>query len=278
MNLTSIFRHLPILLLLVACNGNREFEERYNSEIGLTERIEYYPNGKIKAKGFFKDGVQHGKATQYDENGRLLAKGNYRNGVLDGITEIYHPNGKLKEETTYSKGVPVGWSYEYRENGEKQAAYEYIIFEDEYIGNQRIRYSEAGEIIADSSHYITVSSDRDTISLGEEIKLRFKLEAPFYGSKSQVQLLIGGFDDQYRLVNPEVTDTIPGDGLRAEYTVRPTKKGTHVVRGRLKDYKVEPISAEEAMRRYNIKAENPNETGSRTESVYINFTERFYVK
>ncbi|TXK18383.1 toxin-antitoxin system YwqK family antitoxin [Pontibacter qinzhouensis] len=278
MNLALVLRILPFLLLMVACNSNREFEEKYDRETGLTERIEYYPNGKIKARGFFKDGIQHGKAIQYDESGKLEAKSTYLNGVLDGMLKIYYPNGKLKEETIYSKGVPVGWSYEYRENGKMQAAYQYYRFEDRYKGNQRIRYSEAGEIIADSSHYITVFSDRDTISLGEEIKLHFKLEAPFYGSKSQVRLEVGGFDDQYKLVNPKMTDTIAGDGLSAEYTVRPLRKGIHVVRGRLEDYKVEPISAEEAMKRYNIKAENPDEIGSRTESVYINFTEKFFVK
>lgn len=278
MNLTSIFRFLPFLLLLVACKGNREFEEKYDSETGLTERIEYFPNGKMRARGFFKDGKEHGEVIHYYETGKLEETSVYQKGVLDGIHKVYHPNGKLKEKTNYSKGVPVGWSYEYRENGKKRAAYQYYRFEDRYKAAQSIRYSEAGAIIADSSHYMTVSSSRDTISLGEEITFRFKLEAPFYGSKSQVRLEVGGFDDQYRLVNPTMTDTVPGDGLRAEYTVRPTKQGIHLVRGRLEDYKVEPISAEEALKKYNIKAENPGQIGSRTESVYINFTEKFYVK
>src|SRR5687768_15105243 len=133
MNLTSIFRFLPFVLLLVACNGKREFEEKYDNETGLTERIEYYPDGNIKAKGFFKD------------------------GVLDGTLKIYYPDGKLKEETNYYKGVPVGWSYEYRESGNKQVAYQYYRFEDRYKSNQRIRYNDTGAIIADSSHYMTVS-------------------------------------------------------------------------------------------------------------------------
>ncbi|MCC9139050.1 toxin-antitoxin system YwqK family antitoxin, partial [Pontibacter silvestris] len=110
MNLNSIFWFLPFVLLLVACNGKREFEEKYVSGTGLTERIEYYPDGNIKAKGFLKD------------------------GVLDGTLKIYYPNGQLKEETNYSKGMPVGWSYEYRENGK------YYRFEDRYKAAQRIRY------------------------------------------------------------------------------------------------------------------------------------------
>lgn len=278
MNLTSLLRILPLLLLLLACNNNGEFEERYDIDTGLTERIEYYPDGQIEARGYFKEGKKHGEFTFYYENRNLKERSFYQDDTLNGIAKTYHPNGRLMEETTYSKGEPIGWSYEYRENGVKHKAHQYIRFEDRYIGNQRIRYNEAGEVIPDSSHYMTVSSSSDTISLGEEFRLLFKLEAPFYGSQSQVQLHIGGFDERYRLVNPTMTDTISGDGLRAEYIVRPTKKGTHVVRGRLKDYKVEPISAEEAKKRYNIKVENPDEIGSRTESVYINFTESFYVK
>jgi hypothetical protein len=278
MNLALILRVLPFLLILVACNGNTDFKEKYDSQTGLTERIEYYPDGKIKARGFFKEGKRHGELLQYDESGKLEATVIYRDDVLDGISKIYYPSGELKRETYFSKGIPFGWSYEYWENGKRKLSRQFVEFEDDYKRNQFIAYNEAGAIIVDSSHYMTVSSSRDTIPLGEEIRLRFKLEAPFYGSKSQLRLEVGGFDDQYKLVNPEMTDTIAGDGLSAEYTVRPIKKGMHVVRGRLEDYKVEPISAEEAMKRYNIKADNPDEIGSRTESVYINFTEKFYVK
>lgn len=277
MNLTSLLRILPLVLLL-ACNSNKEFDERYDSETGLTERIEYYPDGQIKARGNFKEDKKHGEFLFYYENSNLKERSVYQDDLLEGTLRLYHLNGKLREETTYSKGEPIGWSYEYRENGVKHKAHQYIRFEDRYIGNQRIRYNEAGETIADSSHYITVSSERDTISLGEEIRLRFKLEAPFYGSRSQVRLLIGGFDEQYRHLNPAATDTIDGSGLTAEYTFIPEKKGKYVIRGRLSDYKVDSISAEEAMKRFNIKSNNPDETGTITENVFINFTEEFYVK
>lgn len=278
MNLTSLLRFLPSVLLLLACNSNKEFDERYNSETGLTERIEYYPDGQIKARGNFKEGKKHGGFIFYYENSNLKERSVYQDDLLEGILRLYHPNGKLREETTYSKGEPIGWSYEYRENGVKHKAHQYIRFEDRYIGNQRIRYNEAGEILPDSSHYITVSRDRDTISLGEEIRLRFKLDAPFYGSKSQVRLLVGGFDEQYRLVNLAATDTINGDGLSAEYRLIPKEKGKQVIRGRLEDYKVQQISDKELMERFEIKREDVNDVAYRTESVYINFSEEFYVK
>ncbi len=252
------------MLLLVACNGNREFDERYDSETDLTERIEYYPDGKVKAKGFFKEGKEHGEFVHYDEIGNLEETSVYRDGVLEGTLRVYYPNGKLKEETHYYGGIPVGWSYLYRENGEKKAAYQYIRFEDRYIAAQSIRYNEVGAIIADSSHYMTISSIHDTISLGEELRLRFKLEAPFYGSKSQVRLLVGGYDEQYRLVNPAETDTIYGDGLNVEYKVLPKNRGRHIVRGRLEDYRIVQL--------------NDGEFVSRKDEVYIYFTKEFYVR
>ncbi|WP_299820729.1 hypothetical protein [uncultured Pontibacter sp.] len=278
MNLTSIFRFLPFLLLLVACNNNREFEEIYDSETGLTERIEYHPDGKVKARGLFKEGKEHGEFIHYDEFGNLEETSAYRDGVLEGILKVYYPNGKLKEETYYSEGVPVGWSYLYRENGEKKAAYQYIRFEDRYIATQRIKYNELGAIIVDSSHYMTVSSKHDTVSLGEELRLHFKLDAPFYGSKSQVRLNFGGFDETYRLIDPAATDTVNGNGLKAELVVLPKRKGKHVVRGRLEDFRVEQISAEEAKKRFKVEVENPEEIGNVTESVYIYFTKEFYVR
>lgn len=271
-NFKIIFLSIMCCILLASCEQNQlkrdaagnTYHEVYNTSTGITERTEYYPNGKVRAKGYFKEGKKHGEFLQFYENGKLEATVVYRDDVLEGISKAFYPSGKLKGEIYYSKGLPVGWSYDYWENGEKKMGRHFVEFNGDSRRNQFIVYNDAGVAINDSSHYMTINSSHDTIPLGEEITLRIKLEAPFYGSKSQVRVLVGGFDEQYRLVNPAATDTINVEGLTAEFAVLSKKRGKNFIRGRLEDYKIEKI--------------NDDEFPYKKDEVHIYFTKTYYVK
>lgn len=44
--------------------------------------MEYYENGNIKEKYFYKKGELHGTFESYDEDGKLSEKHKYKNGVM----------------------------------------------------------------------------------------------------------------------------------------------------------------------------------------------------
>ncbi len=44
----------------------------------------YHENGKLKRKGFFKEGRLTGDFETYDKEGRLVNKATYRNGQVIG--------------------------------------------------------------------------------------------------------------------------------------------------------------------------------------------------
>lgn len=267
-----MLRSTLFLALLTSCTENeikdipdgKESHEVYNQETGLTERTEYYSNGNIRIKGYFKGDEKEGEFRQYDENGILEAVANYKKDNLNGTFKVFYPSGNLKQKVYYSNGKPIGWSYEFWENGKKRIARQFIDIIGDGRRNQIIEYDSAGMIIRDNSHYMTITSTNDTIALGDKITFYFKLEAPFFGSESQLRLLIGGFDNQYRLVDSTKVDTVMSQNLTAKYTVRPKKRGKYYVRGRLDDYKVEEIS----------NGRFPYEK----QEVHIYFTKEYYVK
>jgi antitoxin component YwqK of YwqJK toxin-antitoxin module len=53
-----------------------------------------YPNGTIRLRYQYTNGIPNGLSRSYNENGKLQSEIHFRNGVQEGITKIYHKNGK----------------------------------------------------------------------------------------------------------------------------------------------------------------------------------------
>jgi antitoxin component YwqK of YwqJK toxin-antitoxin module len=117
-------------------------------------RIDYYPDGKIKVVGSYKDSVAEGIRREYSHDGKitdayimhrgrvighgiideqgqkqgpwkeyymdgtLRAEGTYTNNVRTGLWKFYHPNGRLEQIGKYdAKGRGTGnWKW-YYDNG-----------------------------------------------------------------------------------------------------------------------------------------------------------------
>jgi antitoxin component YwqK of YwqJK toxin-antitoxin module len=97
----------------------------------LEVKTDYYPDGKIKSTGPYKNGQPFGAHRMYDENGAVIKAQVYDSGrvvaegVLDegnlqqGNWKEYHENGQISAEGSYVNGVKVGpWKY-YYSNGSK---------------------------------------------------------------------------------------------------------------------------------------------------------------
>ena len=82
------------------------------------EYNEYYPNGRLKIKGYYKmpapdvrSGVADGTWYYYTRHGRLIGTKQYRDGLADGAWMTYNKKGKLLAKKYFSKGFASGtWS------------------------------------------------------------------------------------------------------------------------------------------------------------------------
>lgn len=67
---------------------------------------EWYPSGKMQAKGFFENGSGH--IHYYYENGYILKEGHLKNDKEDGVWIYYYENGMKQSEGLYENGSPNG--------------------------------------------------------------------------------------------------------------------------------------------------------------------------
>jgi antitoxin component YwqK of YwqJK toxin-antitoxin module len=104
---------------------------------------DFYPNERLKSRGFYLNGKRDGDWEFFDKySGDLLVTGNYKDGIkegiwkeylgdnrlhfqesymdgkiLDGSWESYHYNGKIKSKGQYYKGKKHGLWESFYENG-----------------------------------------------------------------------------------------------------------------------------------------------------------------
>jgi antitoxin component YwqK of YwqJK toxin-antitoxin module len=92
----------------------------------LDVKNEYYPDGKIKSSGTYRDGIQEGIYREFSPVGQITHSKIYDMGTLtgegivkedgsrDGHWRDLYPDGKVKAEGDYNNGKEVGeWKYYY---------------------------------------------------------------------------------------------------------------------------------------------------------------------
>jgi antitoxin component YwqK of YwqJK toxin-antitoxin module len=121
-------------------NGSLKTIDKYINDIHqlnapelakLEVKTDYFPDGKVKSSGPYKDGVPFGAHRVYDTAGKVLKAQIFDSGrvvaegVLDpsnlqqGKWKEFHPNGQVSAEGNYVNGVKVGeWKFYYA-NGSK---------------------------------------------------------------------------------------------------------------------------------------------------------------
>ncbi|MCF8364921.1 MAG: hypothetical protein K9H16_04015 [Bacteroidales bacterium] len=78
----------------------------------------YYPDGKLRMEGEFKEGAKTGRWISFYSNGNKWSEGDYSEGVNDGKTITYHENGQKYYEGAYDNGKRSGvWKF-WDEKGE----------------------------------------------------------------------------------------------------------------------------------------------------------------
>jgi len=115
-----------------------------------------YPDGKIKAEGDYKDGLQVGEWKFYYPDGKLEQDGKFTSkGKYHGTWKWYYESGQLMREEEFDNGLKDGMHTEYDENGK-------IIEEGEYIKDQ-----EDGSWVLTIGDYLERGTYRDGLKNGK---------------------------------------------------------------------------------------------------------------
>jgi len=103
---------------LYARNGNIMLNSFFSADgKPIKELFEYYPDGNIKKKAFFKNDKQEGEYTVYYESGAIMQKVLYKNGVRNGEAIAYYENGNIEQKAYFVNGKKEKEHLYYDKNG-----------------------------------------------------------------------------------------------------------------------------------------------------------------
>jgi antitoxin component YwqK of YwqJK toxin-antitoxin module len=81
---------------------------------GNGTKTAYFPNGKLKEKYNYKDGLRDGPCEDWSINGYILLKGNFKQERKDGEWNYYYYTGDLEKTSNYKNGLLEGpYTYYY---------------------------------------------------------------------------------------------------------------------------------------------------------------------
>lgn len=89
--------------------------------------LEYYRDGKVKAKGHYKNGKRSDDWTRYYPGGQIAEKGFFDGGYKSDLWQSFYESGKIAWKGNFFKGIRSGfWRY-YYENGQLKGMTRYRI-------------------------------------------------------------------------------------------------------------------------------------------------------
>lgn len=79
--------------------------------------LEWYPDGTLRYKAYWKNNLGHGKWEYFHPNGQLRSESFYLEDIGQGIERSYFNNGQLQSDATYANGKKIGEELIYDVNG-----------------------------------------------------------------------------------------------------------------------------------------------------------------
>jgi uncharacterized protein len=128
----------------------------------LDIKTEYYPDGKIKIKGSYKDNIPEGISRYYSPDGKVDSSVVYKKGIIvgDGIVDDngtkqgpwkeYYDSGELKGEGKYIASQRIGlWKYFYKDGKVEQTG---IFLKNEIPDGEWIWYYDNGNKLREETY------------------------------------------------------------------------------------------------------------------------------
>jgi uncharacterized protein len=165
-------------------NGEKQPDAQEIAKLDVQN--EYWPNGKIRNSGTYRNGVAEGVYREYDTTGRIVksmiySAGNIagegivkEDGVKDGPWKEYYADGKLKAEGNYKDDKRVGeWKFYYPDGkveeigkfssaGKMTGVWKWyfasgqLLIEEEYVNGLKdgthTEYDEEGKVVEEGDY------------------------------------------------------------------------------------------------------------------------------
>ncbi|WP_034045128.1 hypothetical protein [Wocania ichthyoenteri] len=174
-------------------NGNKF--KKYHKKDGKYEGIyeEYYPDGNLKVKKVFENGVERDSIIYYNNNSSSsIMKIEYLS-VIDSVKQKYfHENGNLKKEgfVNLNRNAIGKWVF-YNDKKEISAVREYKNISGKEYLNQEWALNPRGDTLYYQSNFFNFYSSSDTIYLNEPFKGIVRVDCPLFKDKeSEIYILL----------------------------------------------------------------------------------------
>jgi len=227
----------------------------------------YYKSGVLLSTTSWRKGLRHGKNQFYYETGELKEISSSFKGVSHGDYKRYYKSGVLKEKGEFCMDVVVGDFYSYYKNGNLKSIGHSINLKGKQYTSGQIYYDSLNGEVVKNIDFVERVSESDTVTLGEDFKLRIELKDLGFTEDSSY-LVLANYADDFTLDSSSlIIDTIGMPNHRVTLLETPKDTGTYYFRGYVF---------------YFGKGKRKYEDGSIEEvdvhSFPIYFEHRFYVK
>ncbi len=195
-------------------------------ENGLLEIFKFYPGTKRISEIFFlnKKKLRDSTAYYYDRNGMIETTIQYKDDMKIKNLTVFYKNGNIHRQGTFNKNnIAVGEDKWFYENGKPRKILEYLLRKDslQFLNNSRY-FDKQGEIIKDSTYFIQMLTNKDTVSLNDSIKVSFNVILP---EKPKAFKYFGNIDEDYGAELPPSSEVIK-DSI---FYYKPKKSGKNLI-------------------------------------------------
>lgn len=224
------------LLTLISCGNepNEKGEFTLQKPNGAGEvRVKFYDNGKIEYIQEVKNDAPEGFFINFNKNGTPKSTASIVNGKKEGTGVVYYIDGTVNTMGLYKNDQEAGFFWIWDKNKNLVEKREYVEVDGKRQMNQWIKLDGLMQPVLSESNYITVDAEQDTITDGTPYVMNVTLEASF--NDEYMALIVGPFDENFKLPAGSKCDTIVGKNFVAQYKTTTYKKGNNTLRGVVKD-------------------------------------------
>ena len=171
-------------------NGKLKVRQYYKNDTLNDSAFFYHENGKLKYFQYMKDFKKNGTWKKYNEDGKVYEEINFKDDYLNGYSTTYtYRSGKVLKKLHYEDGMKEGKQEFFHNNG-KPKAITYFYHNKPTIGTEE--WDERGEKI-DHSFQIYVK-EKNRLLLENKLEFIVKLEKPH--ADDEVYCLISDNSDK----------------------------------------------------------------------------------
>jgi antitoxin component YwqK of YwqJK toxin-antitoxin module len=162
--------------------------------------VEYYRDGKLKAKGHYKNGKRSDDWTRYYPGGQIAEKGYFDGGYKSDLWQTFYENGKMSWKGSFFKNIPSGfWRY-YYEDGKLKGMTRYRIH-TEKTHTKKTGKTKGMSVKVNVEFTYSVSPADSLVEYYPDGKLRTRI---IYGKE-------GGMTGHYKLYYENGKPNVEGD-------------------------------------------------------------------